>query len=113
MKVGAHADKIVAGGDSEAAQVVVRPDAGEHKQLRSTHGAGGQYHLLFATRDRKLTVDVVLDTGATIAVERDPVHQGIRDHLEIGAVQCGSQVGLSSVQPLAVRDAQIPPSKGL
>jgi hypothetical protein len=55
--------------DTEAPQLIGRPDPGQHQQLRRTDGARGEHDLPPTVCDERLVPDAVLDSPAAVVVQ--------------------------------------------
>ena len=92
-------------GDPELAQVIGRPDAREHEQLRRGDGAGAEDDLLGLHR---VLVAPALDlhAGGPVAVEQYAVHGAVGPDGQVEPVSRLAQVADCGAEPDAVRVVQ-------
>ena len=109
VQVFAHTRQIRDDLDVQVTQVVRRPEAAQHHQLSGADGARAQHHFGgFGTE--LLSANGVFDAGGPVSVEHHALHQGIRDHVEVGA---RAQVGVRSALPGPRDDVQVDPADTL
>ena len=106
MQVGPYPGQILDDVDADRAKVRRRADPGQHQQLCRADAARGQHDLAGADPD-ELGANAVVDADAARVLDPYAVHQRVGHDLEVGAVQCGGQVGVGGALALPVDDVQI------
>jgi hypothetical protein len=85
-QVGPHAGKVSGHFDPHRPQVGRRADTGRQQQLRGPDRPGGQHHLAGATHRKHVGAHAVVNSGAAVAVQADPVDQRAGDHVQVGTM---------------------------
>ena len=95
--------------DSVALQMVGRPDAGQHQQLRRVDGAAGQDHLTAGHGGAEVASLAVLDAGGAAALEQHPRRHGAGLDRQIGPLHRRTQEGARRAPAHALMDGHVHP----
>jgi hypothetical protein len=109
-QVGADARAVRQHVDAHLDQVVGRPDAGQHQQLRAVDRAAGHDDLGAGLGAGHLTVPQVTHAGGPAAFDDDLRDQGVGEHREVRLGHGRVQVGGGGRAPPAVPLGQLVPA---
>ncbi len=93
LQVLADARQIVHHLDAERAQLRRRPHSGQLQQLRRVDGAARENQLRANAHAVRFASAAVLDAAGAPALEKYARRKRMRQHLEVGALHGGAQVG--------------------
>ena len=111
VQVGTDTGQVTNHRDAVLAQVIRRPDAREHEQLRGPEGTGTEHDLAPGLEHELLwhtsaALPAQLHTGgAHLAITHlgeHPGSQAVGEHLQVAAAQVRGDIGLGGTEALAV-----------
>ena len=88
--------------NAEPGQVLLRPNAGEHQQLRRVDGSAAQDDLARGAGGAEPAIPAKCHADGAAAFEQDFLGQGPGDDIEIGALHCRAEIADGGRAALAV-----------